>query len=403
MGNTKILIPVKLDANKRIIPKGAASPAIWWRVTLGKRWTGSAKKRHFFRTEKAAKKFIAETTAAVEARGHSAFQISPGLALEAIELAEQLKPYGASLTDAVKVFLRQASSSSLTINQLIPRYIQTKGNSEYRQAQRIALRVFGRAFGDKPISAIHSSAIERWLDSKQWKPLNRNNYRRDVSMFFGWAKRQGHIGENPVITVPKLKVRSEMPCIYTVAEAEQLLVTALQNPQLELLGMYAVGLFAGVRVRELRRMSWSMFDWAEKEIRIGPTITKTGSPRNIAITDVLVEWLGPRLPGSGLVVGPTRLRRRRKTLHELAGVPIKPNGLRHTFATFHAAKYRNISELQLIMGQRTPDVLFKHYIVAVSRADASAFFDLRPSPDLPSDTDTPGVGCQISNSEQIAA
>jgi integrase len=378
------LVAVKLDARKRVIPSGTGTPAHWWRVTFGKRWTGSSKQRRFFRTEKAAKKFINETVIAAEARGHSAFQIPPKLAIEAMELERQLRAYSASLTDAVKLFLNHvARGSGKTLSELIPPYLQTKNNPDYRRAQGISLRLFAKQFGDNAVSRILAPAVEKWLDSKQWKPLNRNNYHRDLSMFFRWAKRQGHVDENPVASIPKQKIKRAVPSVYTVAEAERLLISAVENPQLELLGMYAVGFFAGVRVRELTRMKWEMIDWQEGEIRLPAGVTKTGSPRNVDLVDALADWIGPTPPQTGPIVAKSNLRLRRCKLHQLADVPMKSNALRHSFASYHAAKFRDPGGLQLLLGQETPSVLFKHYIAATKKSEATAFFDLRPARELP--------------------
>lgn len=121
------LKPVKVDADKRIIPKGDSRKPRWWRVNVGKKFTGTSKQRRFFDTEADAVDFIRATEDAARERGKSAFNIRQALALEAMELSKQLQPHGVSLTEAVKFFLRNAPiGGKKTVQDLIPEYLKTK-------------------------------------------------------------------------------------------------------------------------------------------------------------------------------------------------------------------------------------------------------------------------------------
>ena len=50
-----------------------------------------------------------------------------------------------------------------------------------------------------------------------------------------------------------------------------------------------------------------------------------------------------------------------------------PDVCRHTFATYHAAMFRNLPELQLEMGHRDTSLLRSRYMVPARRKDAEAF------------------------------
>lgn len=368
-----------MDRFKRIIPKGSAAKPHWWLVTVGRRFTGTTKIRRFLTTEKKAKQFIADTIAAAEERGRLAFAIPQGLAVEAMELEKELVPHNATLTEAVRFFLcHAATTAGQTVAKLLPSYLETKANPEYRKDQKFSLRLFANEFGQTPINTIQAPAIEKWLKSKNWNPLNMRNHLRDVAMFFKWAKFHGHVAENPCEKIRRPKVARSTPVIFTVDEVRRLLETAAENPHLELLPMLAICFFSGVRVAEVQRMRWEMIDFAEGEIRLPGQITKTRSPRNIEIFAPLRWWLGANPPKEGEIVSKAKLRFRRKELFRLAAVPRKRNGLRHSFASFYSAKFRDPGALQLLLGQETPSVMFKHYIAATKRSDAIAFFDLRP-------------------------
>ena len=373
------LKPVRVDAAKRVIRKGNKTPVRWWRVNVGKRFTGTSKIRRFFDTEKDAKDYVDDVLAAARERGRLAFAIPQALAVEAMALNESLNTQSATLTDAVKFFLRHTrAATGKTVNRLLPHYLSTKTNPQYRKDQEFSLRVFAREFGERPINSISVAEIDKWFRAKNWKPLNLRNRMRDLSMLFKWAKFQDHISENPLERIARPKVRRTTPAIFTVEETRAILEAAIASPELGLLPMMAFCFFSGVRIEEVEKMRWEMVDWEEGEIRLPESVAKFGIPRNIEITDALRAWIGQNPPKSGRIVDAYALRRRRQQLLERAGLPPKRNALRHSFASYHAAKFQNPSLLQMQMGQQTPSVLFRHYIQAVRRADAEAYFALRP-------------------------
>lgn len=206
---------------------------------------------------------------------------------------------------------------------------------------------------------------------------------RDLSMFFRWAEFKDYVGGNPFDKVLRPTVKRVAPEIFSVEEARRLLFTALNNPELGLLPMYAIALFSGVRVEELQLLTWEMIDLDEGEIRLPAEVTKTGLPRNIEIFDAVEETLRSFGRQTGKIVSPKNLRIRRAKLFELADVPRKRNALRHSFASYHAAKYRNPGDLQMLLGQETPSIMFKHYIAATPKRRGEAFFNLRPPFELP--------------------
>jgi hypothetical protein len=216
---------------KRIIEKGDSRKPRWWRVNVGKRFTGTSKQRRFFDTEADAVDFIRATEDAARDRGKTAFNIPQALALEAIELSKQLRSHGATLTDAVKFYLRNAPiNGKKTVKDLIPEYLKTKNDPRYRRAQETSLNVFAKDFGGTPVASVSSGAVEKWFEKKAWQPLNARNYMRDLSMFFRWAELRDHTAGNPFDKVKRPHVERKAPEIFTVEEARKLLEAAHQHP-----------------------------------------------------------------------------------------------------------------------------------------------------------------------------
>jgi hypothetical protein len=92
---------VKVDGQKLIIRKGDPTKPRWWRVTLGKKFTGTKKHRRFFATEREANAFITETSMAKKKKGHLAFAIPNSLAVEAAELEQRDRAQHQSASSAV--------------------------------------------------------------------------------------------------------------------------------------------------------------------------------------------------------------------------------------------------------------------------------------------------------------
>ena len=80
----------KIDENRVVIPKSSNRRVAWWRVTLGKKITGSKKVRRFFAKESEAKQFIALTLESKQVEGHEAFILTPSIRAEARQCQEML-------------------------------------------------------------------------------------------------------------------------------------------------------------------------------------------------------------------------------------------------------------------------------------------------------------------------
>jgi integrase len=374
---------VKVDSEQRLIPKNDKRKATYWLVNLGKKFTGTTKQRRYFETEAEAKEFIRATENAKKTRGHAAFDIPQALAVEALNLQKELAPYGASLTTAVRFYLRHGPVvGRKTVSELVPIYLLTKKRADYRRAQEIALGVFERDFGKKTAASIMPPVIEKWFREKGWQPVSERNYRRDLNMFFRWAVRKDHASGNPMDKLDRHEVKTKTPEIFTVDEARRVLEAAYLNPSLGLLPYYAVGLFSGVRIEELERVTWKMFDFEENCIRMPGEITKTGQPRMPEINPALRAAI-ENVAASGPIVSPVNLRKRREKIHSLAGIANKRNALRHSFSSYHASLYKDPGRLQLLLGQQTPSVLMKHYVQAAPQREAEKFFNLLPPYEAP--------------------
>jgi integrase len=370
---------VKVDVNKRVIPNGSHTKPRYWRVNLGKKLTGTAKQRKFFETEREANEFIRGLDETMQRKGKAAFSIPDALAHEALALSRELHPFNVRLTHAVQFFIKNAPKRhGVRVTDVIPIYLNSKDDVDYRNAQAISLNVFSRDFGNKTISSVLPNKLTEWFDGKNWKALNRRNYMRDISMFFKWCAFNEYCVSNPMDKVQRPRVTIETPGIYTVEESQKLLVTAREYSELRLFEFVAFAFFAGIRVEETEKITWEMVSLNQGELYLPEHVTKLMRPRFIPVFGALRAWIEPVAKKSGSLYDLINIRNRKDKLFELAEVNMKRNAFRHTFASYHVAYFRDATALQMILGQRTPSVLFTHYVTGTRKEDAEQFFNLRP-------------------------
>jgi len=80
------------------------------------------------------------------------------------------------------------------------------------------------------------------------------------------------------------------------------------------------------------------------------------------------------------MICPTNLYARLIVDRRAAGVSNWPaNGLRHSFASYHLAAFRDPRELALEMGHTRSEITFRHYRELVRPAEAERFWKIAPA------------------------
>ena len=221
-------------------------------------------------------------------------------------------------------------------------------------------------------------------------PKTFNHYRSTVSLLWRHAAqlaaaRKVSIGTDPAAAVKRLHAPGKRE-VFTAAEMRALLdfTPAYWIPYVTL------GAFAGLRVCERERLEWSDIYWKHGEIRIRDEVAgKRGTPRNVPICDALRAWLFPHsqqigriydLPPRGLEIRAETFHE--KCTHEIPGFRWKANGLRHSFGSYHLAKFQSLELTRTIMGTGMA-MLKHHYHSSQFRDDAEAFWSILPTETAP--------------------
>ena len=377
------------------------------RITLSRRFTGDKEETKNFRTFAAACDFVkqqVEAKTSVTALGLTTDQLAA-----ARTAFTKLK--GIPLERAIDFYFTHGPGGreELKLSEGRDRYLLFLGSLErkerYINAQRVSVDLMIREMGDMPLTNYTPNRIVDWLSDikvkRKWSEINLGNYYRDYKMLFGFFARRSLIGVNPLLNpvfdhlhkglTRRLKSRSIE--IYSIRDCLRLLHIAALNPSLDLLAWFSVGLFSGIRVEEMKQLRWDNFNFRDGRINVTSEIAaKGGRPRTVPITPVLLAWLDKVESNNGvspMQVWVERISRKRGVffdatdyrnridkLHNLAGVPKKRNGLRHTFASYHYAFYEDAELTRKHLGHDCDEVLFKHYATTVSKESARLFWEL---------------------------
>lgn len=198
---------------------------------------------------------------------------------------------------------------------------------------------------------------------------------------FAYGRRQGWCAENPVDAIEAPPVREGEIRALAPAECERLLQAARRPAHRACLPALGLMMYAGVRPAEVARLDWQDVCWQDAVVLVRPAQSKTGGGRLVPLSGPLCRMLRRCCPASGRgPICPPQWLRRWRELRRCAGfVRWVPDVLRHTYATYHARYYGDLSALQLNMGHRSLALLQTRYLnfAGVTAAAARRFWRLQ--------------------------
>jgi integrase len=340
--------------------------------------------RKFFRTRREGEAWLRKTMARVRREGESAIHMPESLRVEAVVLSERLKPYGATLTQAVEHYIAHsaaiARSRAVTevVTEFLPAMAKLNMREMYLKDLRNRLARFEREFGQRIVADIRRPEIADWLDQLEVAIQTRKNFRTVLKTFFEYAIGREYCVENPVEKIPAGKPDRPPPEVFTSPEMRAL----LEHAPADLIPWLAIGAFAGLRAAEVERLDWSEISLPERLIKLPATKSKTHKKRNVEIADNLAAWLAPLAQASGPVANVDRIRVARDATVKAAGLPAwRQNALRHSFASYHVAHYQNVPKTAYQLGHSSPKMIGEHYDAVVEPAVAAEWWQIMPPPD----------------------
>ena len=377
-------LPSGIGVNK--VSNGKAE---FWRVRLGKRFTGGAVvTKHFAELANARNWIFGDaqkekptpgSVLALEQRfGAAAFSLDPAQISEAAWAFQNL-PTGTSLTDAVKFFNRhhRQANQARRISEVVSEIARAKTLSGRQKGYVARLvrdwRRFSADLGDPPIHEVTTRLVFDWLDShKQFSLLTRRNWRRDLGILFAFAAKRGYAASNPIEAIERPEIGDSEIRAFSVQEASKLLASADEDAR----PILAIGLFAGLRMSEILALNWEEVDLCDRTITVQGRKAKTRQRRVVTISENLSRWLALRATGGQ--IGLLWKRGFWGWYNRRLALDVPRNALRHSFGSYHFALHKNENLTAAEMGN-SPSIVFRHYRAVVTAQAAKEYWQLVPS------------------------
>ena len=347
----------------------------YWEVDCGV--IDGSRKTFSFKTEQEATKKAEELRTERNRIGKDASQLSDEKKREAVRAYQLLNGSG-SLIEAAKFYLAHTTpgGGQATVQELLNTFIEVKTKAGRRPATIETLKVrigrFAKDFGSTPAHTMTTRDLEKWFDAYNITGTNRDNYRRALVGFFEFAKKRKYTRSNPASELEKPILDDNLPEILTVEEVKRLMESA-QKHRPDMVSYFALCIFAGLRPAEANGFDINQIDFDAKLISVRPAVAKKRRQRFVDLQDNLGEWLLPYK---------TELahfsRRGLLLVRDKAAVAWAHDIMRHSYASYHLAKFEDAAKTSLQMGHLRPDVLFNHYRNMVRRTDAERFWSIVP-------------------------
>ena len=280
--------------------------------------------------------------------------------------------------------LRHIRAKEVSIKDGFLVYIETK--RELRPDSLRDIRYLGNRLlnsnpelGDMYFSELKPAVCEQYLTSTFKTPSQFNKARTMLHGLFEFALKREWCDRNPVKLVERRKVIEKEISPLSYAQTKNLLKNATSRKNRECLPAVGLLLLAGIRPREVRRLKWKDIDLEESFITVRSQCSKTGGVRHVEIMPALKRILAKYRREDESAICPPDWNRKWKNIREISGFKgvWVQDVLRHTYASYHAKRFRDLPRLQVNMGHRDLSLLCSRYINmrGISNLEAESFFN----------------------------
>jgi integrase len=272
---------------------------------------------------------------------------------------------------------------SIPINELVAKYLAYKAQDTHLSHEHIddltsRYARFCQDLGTKGTRELTVDDVQDWLFELPLTALSKNNFRARLFALFKFAVKKKLMDKNPCSDIDLLKVKKPRIEIFTPDQ----LAAVLDHADPELIPAIVIGCFSGVRTKERSLLEWKDIDIKRGTITVEDEDCKTAMNRTIKMEPCLQAWLAPYQGRTGAVFAGNdqKLCRQIRQTCKAAGLNKAPkNGCRHSFATYHVAKYENSEAVRAILGHKSVGQLYANYrAMGVKPDQADLYFNIFP-------------------------
>ncbi len=229
------------------------------------------------------------------------------------------------------------------------------------------------------VRSITPAECSAYIEAAFETPRQQQKARLTLSGVFSTAMKRGWCSENPVARVDAPHVVEKTVPILTPEEAAQLVLAAREYNGGICLPAVGLMLYAGIRPHEVARLTWADVDLPGKRVNIAPQHSKTGGARPVTLLRPAWQLLSTAKAPAPQRICPQRWLHHWRKVRQSAGWnrrtrPWQQDICRHSFASYHAARFRNLHALQLEMGHRDATLLRTRYLNLPSTRKAKEFW-----------------------------
>lgn len=257
------------------------------------------------------------------------------------------------------------------------------------------LAALEEAFPARHVHDVTTEDLQAYLTARQLGPKAWNNTRGTLHAFFAWCRavpRQWCV-DNPVRPLVKHRIARGIPAVLTAQQAAEFMAYVETYPTDTrqkarpgyLAPYFALCLFAGIRPTVPRGEAWKLgklpkaelaraIDLATGVIRICPAISKTRDLRQVTIQPNLRAWL-ERYPLDQYPITVPAMQA--KVMEVRMKFGLSDDVLRHSFCSYHVAKFQSLGGTALEAGN-SERIVRRHYLNMVPPAEAERFWNVRP-------------------------
>lgn len=279
----------------------------------------------------------------------------------------------------------------LPLDEAVRRYLSVRevapGQRDTMNHLRLHLRRLSEHFGAKPIGEITSEHVRTWLQGLRSKRLggapvgegSRRHHYLSANLLFEHAVRESWLERSPMraVEAPTWGPVAEVG-ILTVDQARELFWVNRYQPVIARMALEA---FGGLRASSAGRLLGEHVVWHSQGVDLPASLHKSsrrhfvdGQPAN------LWRWLGAfAFTPATWALSPRMYALEKSLAFSRAKITAPHNALRHSFATYHLAAFKDPGRTAVLMQhRRSPEILWRHYVGRATEAEGRAFFEIVP-------------------------